>query len=134
MLLSVLFKSLGAPLTNMRGSWGAVRPADNSVFLRVWQDEVKRVGGHMLVRVTAQGAPEGDQPVGYGERLKHVQLIRDGAKSYMIMCEAVETGASPRSLKRFNEREVFVGGALQELDGDFWLQATERLPVASVRT
>jgi hypothetical protein len=33
------FDDLGAPLTNMQWSWGAVR-SDGAVFVRVWEDEI----------------------------------------------------------------------------------------------
>lgn len=37
--------TLGANLANTRWSWGAVNPVTNEVFLRVWADELRTVGG-----------------------------------------------------------------------------------------
>jgi hypothetical protein len=42
MSLSALFARKGAPLHNVRYSWGGVR-ADGTVILRVWQDETGRI-------------------------------------------------------------------------------------------
>jgi hypothetical protein len=134
MTLTSLFKYLNAPLTNQRWSWGAVRASDGAVFLRVWQDEVVKSGQKRSARVTANAFFKDDETnPGYAERLRHVELIKNGAKSYMIMCAAVDTQASPRAIATFNEKEVFVGGTLKETDGDWWLELVSRQPVRTVR-
>jgi hypothetical protein len=134
MTLTSLFKYLNAPLTNQRWSWGAVRASDGAVFLRVWQDEIKKSGQRRLARVTANAVFGGDETnPGYAERLRHVDLIRNAATSYMILCEAVDVVASPRAVAKFNEREVFVGGNLTESDGEWWLELASRQPVHIVR-
>ena len=134
MTLTGLFKYVGAPLANSRWSWGAVRPVDGAVFLRVWQDEVRKSGKRYLARVTAIAHFQGDEcNLGFAERMRHIELIRQGARSFMIMCEAKDVHASPRAIGKFNEREVFVGGALEEADGEWWLEMTSRQPVRSVR-
>ena len=46
-----LFATLGAPLANVRWSWGAVRPADGAVILRVWKDNVQTHDGREYVRI-----------------------------------------------------------------------------------
>jgi len=88
MSLSSLFNRLGAPLHNNRWSWGAVRANDGSVFLRVWQDESKVINGKRFMRITANEYFQNNDPnnLGYQERLKHIQQIQTGAKSYMIVC------------------------------------------------
>ncbi len=42
-----LFETLGAPLKNVRWSWGGVRKSDGAVFLRVWQDGTKKSMGNV---------------------------------------------------------------------------------------
>jgi hypothetical protein len=134
MTLTSLFKYLNAPLTNQRWSWGAARASDGAVFLRVWQDEVIKSGQRRLARVTANAAFEGNEAnPGYAERLRHVDLIRNGAKAYVIMCAAVDVQASPRAIATFNEKEVFVGGNIAETNGEWWLELVSRQPVQSVR-
>lgn len=129
-----IFKYLGAPLVNQRWSWGAVRPGDGAVFMRVWQDEVRKSGRRYLARVTATAVFQGDETnPGFAERTHHLELIKGGAKSYMIMCEAKDVNATPRAIAKFNQREVFVGGALQEVDGEWWLEMAARQPVQAVR-
>jgi hypothetical protein len=51
MSLSTFFTKLGAPLANVRWSWGSVRP-DGSVVLRVWQDRTKKLDDKLCVQLT----------------------------------------------------------------------------------
>jgi hypothetical protein len=50
--LTEFFAYLEAPLANQRWSWGAVRPSDGAVLLRVWQDEQRKMDGPWLTQVT----------------------------------------------------------------------------------
>lgn len=134
MSLSGYFERLGAPLANVRWSWGAARD-DGSVVLRVWQDGTIRKDGKMLVRLThleKYGDDRGNDNLGYVERLQHVDLIRQGARSYLVMCLAKDPSASPREIKSFNNDEVFVGGDLQTIDGEAWVEVVSRVPASAV--
>ena len=134
MTLTDLFAYLGAPLANQRWSWGAVRSTDGAVFLRVWQDEGRKIDGARFTQVTFMGfSVENASNLGYAERLKHVELIRNGAPSYMVMCQALDVHAAPRVVASFDRNDVFVGGRLVVLDGDAWLERTARRPISSIR-
>lgn len=134
MTLTELFSYLGAPLANNRWSWGAVRKTDGAVFLRVWQDEWRTVDGRRAVRITDnQFFADTPDNLGYSERLRHIDLIRMGNRSFMIMCLAHDVNANPRTIQSFNDREVFVGAAVFEHDGESWLEVVGREPIANVR-
>jgi hypothetical protein len=125
-----LFEKLGAPLKNSRWSWGAIRPDDGVVFLRVWQDEVHRIAEkeNIYVRVTDQ--PSGDDGPGYKERLEHSMLVANGAPCYLVMCRAVDTSTVPRSMRDFNKQEVFLGGDnFEDENGCLWIELKKRLPL-----
>ena len=124
-----LFRKLGAALKNTRWSWGAVR-ADGTVILRIWEDQTRTHEGLRYVRVTRQERQNPKHP-GHQERLEHVALARRGAKCYMVVCKARDVNASPRSIESFNETEVFVGGNIIELDGDWWIQMAEPVSLKS---
>jgi hypothetical protein len=132
--LTEMFSSLGAPLANSRWAWGAERPSDGVVFLRVWQDECSRLDGKSFVRVTAHEFFK-DRPdnLGFAERLSHLSLLRAGTPCYMIMCHAEDTKAHPRSIAGYNDRELFVGGSVIEFDGDTWIELKARVPVSHLR-
>lgn len=130
MVLSKFFEVLGAPLANVRWSWGSIR-SDGAIVLRVWQDRTMRHNGALYVQLThleKYGDDRGADSLGYSERLKHVQLLRSGAKGYLVMCLAKDPDASPREIKSFNRKEVFVGGQLAEIDGDAWIELAGRVP------
>ena len=47
----------------------------------------------------------------------------------MVMCLAKDPSESSRSIKSFNQRDVFIGGAIEEVDGDWWIELAERIPI-----
>ena len=134
MSVTNFFKNLGAPLKNTRWSWGAVRGADGAVFLRVWQDRkfIENKAVFMMLTHHEKYADD-SQNLGYQERLAHVRLVENGADCFMIMCLAEDPEASPRKIKSYNSKELFVGGELREKDGDVWIRVEKRIPVAEVK-
>jgi hypothetical protein len=126
-----MFRKLRAPLTNHFWSWGAVRD-DGTVFLRVWQDERRSHEGKHFIRLVnhAAYAEHGDS-LGYAERLRHLQMIKNGAPAYLVLCRAVDTNANPREIASFDERDVLRLGEVIEIDGDDWGEIAERVKVAN---
>ena len=132
---SELFRRLGAPLVNVVWSWGAVRTSDGAVILRVWQDRERKVDGRWYTRITHHAVFVDDPAnLGWQERLGHVAKIRDGARCYLVMCEAKDVEASPRAIKSFNDRDLFVGGELREMDGDWWIERAGRVSARELMT
>ncbi|ERT15822.1 hypothetical protein O162_27445 [Pseudomonas putida SJ3] len=120
--ITQFFSALKAPLRMMRQSWGAVRE-DGAVFLRVWQDRCETHDGVRYVQLTHLEKYGGDSSnLGYNERRTHVEMIRDGASCYLVMCLAKDTEASPRDIKSFNKDTIFVGGSLKQFDGEWWVE------------
>ena len=132
--IAKFFLSLGAPLKNIRWSWGAIHPVDGAVFLRVWQDRKFVENRVMFMMVTHNEMYQGidDNNLGYCERREHIAAISVGAPCYMVMCLAVDPSASPRQIKSFNSVDLFVGGGIVERDGDSYIQVKERIPVLKV--
>lgn len=135
MTLTDFFAYLGAPLVNQRWSWGAVRPGDGAIFLRVWQDEERKIEGSWFTQITfTKFFAENPTSLGYAERLEHIACVRGGKPSYMVMCLARDKDANPREVAKFNRDHIFVGGRVIEIDGDCWLERVDRLPISAVRT
>jgi len=130
---TAFFSMLGAPLANSRWSWGAIRPEDGAVFLRVWEDRIRAHDDAQFAQVTFNARFRG-RPVslGHRERLEQVDRVRDGAQCYLIMCRAVDTAARPRRIAWFNADEVFPGGRVVELDGEWWVEILPGVAVRSV--
>lgn len=120
-----MFEKLGAPLNNVRWSWGSVRASDGAVFLRVWQDGTEKIEGKRYIWISeVNPAPE----LGANERLRHVNLVQGGAACYLIMCQAVDTKAAPRAIQSFNNKDVFETGGIVKADGAYWLELKGRIP------
>lgn len=138
MAISDLFARLDAPLRSVRNSWGSVRAADGVVFLRVWQDEIRVHDGRRYARVMgAQKAEQyrektGQYKVGSLERLEHAERVRQDSPCFMIMCVAEDVEVMPRRITDYIEDDVFPGGVIIELDGDWWLEICPRIPVNQV--
>lgn len=118
MSISSFFQRLDAPLANNRWSWGSQRLSDGAVFLRVWQDLKFVEDGQAYMLVDARTHDDTDS-LGYHERVRHLQSVRDGAPCFLVMCVAKDVEASPRTIKEFNDLEVFVGGGIVDTPVDF---------------
>src|SRR3569833_840607 len=134
MSITQLFKDLGAPLQGSQRSWGAVRVSDGVYFLKVWQDHVRQSDGRLLARLTFRTLLE-DQPddPAFQERLRWIEAIQQGARCYMVMCEAEDVKAKHRKIKNVDADDVFPGGTVGERDGDFWLELLPRVPMRDVK-
>jgi hypothetical protein len=124
---------LGAPLKNTRWSWGAVRPEDGAVFLKVWRDQMRTHDGSQFAQVTFH-ARFRDDPDNFRHRarLGHVARVRDGAPCYLIECEAVDPTTRPRRVRWLNATEVFPGGRVVDLDGEWWVEMLAGVSVQEV--
>jgi hypothetical protein len=120
------FQKLGAPLRNIRWSWGAARK-DGTVVLRVWKDQVRTFDGEKGTFARATGFQETSE-AGARERQKHIDSIRDGEGALLVMCEAADVEARPRKLAGFNARALFRGGRVIEREGFSWLEVGEAVP------
>lgn len=132
MSLSGLFKKIGAPLRNVRWSWGAVRPADNAVFLRVWQDAERKIGDQWYAQLLWGSADATFERLGHEERKEHIERVRNGARCYLVMCVAENVDERPRKIKSYNGREVFLAGDLLFVDGLCLVARKDRIPIREV--
>jgi hypothetical protein len=82
------FEARGVFVQDPRTSWGGVRKSDGAVVLTLWSDDVvSRDGGcsYLLWAPNVGGArPWSDTPSGQ-ERLKHCQLVMDGAAGEALL-------------------------------------------------
>ena len=122
---------LGANLRNIRWSWGSYDPITNRVFLRVWDDEVRHAEGGDLVLVLRK-RPTRSSP-GYSERRNHIELIRNGAAGFGVLCTAVDpftTGV--RNIKDFDTSSVLRFGEILTENGDTYAQIVNRIDVTKL--
>jgi len=76
---------------------------------------------------------EDQSNLGYQERIRHVDLVRAGAKCYIVMVEADPAKLPERVIKSYNSDEVFTTGSLREHDGGEWIELMQRVPASQVR-
>jgi hypothetical protein len=125
-------KKLGAPLKNSVWSWGA--ETNDAVYLRCWQHErVPLEGKTWGVHVDGYSGYVGvTDNLGLNERREHIESIKAGKPAFVVMCigdPKAEPGAD--TIKKYNDRELFIGGAVRTLEGGkIVLKITGRKPVA----
>jgi hypothetical protein len=123
--ISNFFESLGAPLKNVRWSWGAER-RDGAIFLRGWEDHrfTDDSGEYVVV---AHSTEMGDgASAGWRERWHHIQRIGAGAPCFVVMCIPKDVHSIPREIESFNTRELIVGGKLVVKNGWTCLEVVDR--------
>lgn len=121
--ISEHFADLGAPLRNIVNSWGAVRPSDGAVFLRVWydrkfKDEATGRTYRQLLHISSE------HKVGYLERAEHIKRVRQGAPGFMVIVHAADEIARPRKIKDYNPEVLVPIGELRDdlkgHEGEWW--------------
>lgn len=122
--ITTFFEELGAPLKNHRWSWGAMRRADNTLFLRVWDDERITLDGQVCYMVLRNIARFGGP--GRDERELHLAAVRRGVATLLVVCTAADTGplVKSRRIRTFNDHLLALGGKLIEYEGDLYLTTT----------
>jgi putative restriction endonuclease len=123
--------TLQAPLRNTRWSWGSVN-SSGTVFLRIWDDEFGKRRGRTFVLVLE---PDWRRSGGFRERERHIEMIKEGAPAYGVICTALDPDSDgPRSIKSYDTQnlaelgEVIVeGGAVYvEVRGQVGTTAASR--------
>lgn len=129
MTLSQFFKAIGAPLKNNRWSWGALSHDRRSIFLRIYDDEIRKFDGKQYVQVTAFEKFALTSNLGWNERLDHLKKVKAGKSVYLISCVAKDVTQTPRKVKYFDADMLWEGGSLLYKEGDFWLELKDRVNV-----
>jgi len=108
---------LNAFPTNPRWSWGAVDPSTARVFLRVWKDEVQTIDSVDHVRV-GRLKPRRKTSAGFNERRRHLDLIRQGAEGFGVVCTAKDASTTGiRTIASFDSQYLLRLGKFIEKDG-----------------
>lgn len=126
-------KWLGAPLANTRWSWGSVRKSDGAVFLLVWQDRKERIDDSLFFQVSFRLEDDDPENVGLRERLDHVELVRQGARCFLVICIAKDVDSRPRDVKEFIRERVFLGGEVIEHKNASWIKFGKAIPANEAR-
>jgi hypothetical protein len=127
MPMSLMFEKLGAPLHNKVWSWGATTEDENTVYLRVWQNETTVIDGKNYVLIYAEEVKERKR-AGHSERRRHVNLIRSGASCYLIFCEPKKPLTMPRKVLDYISDRVYPTGELIEHQQSIWIEYLPGIP------
>lgn len=121
---------LGAKLTNQMWSWGALNPKTEQIFLSVWKHDLEDAGGVERIAILKPEWNKGS--LGFDERKRHVDILRNGADAYGVLCTAKkDRGGRPRIGKYDSDLLLKLGEIIDEGD-DVYARIIDRVPVEEV--
>lgn len=121
-------ETLGAKFRNSRWSWGSYDPNTGRVFLRVWEDELRRNDNSESVMVLRNQPRRHSH--GYLEREGHIEKIRSGALGFGVLCKAVDPSTSgPRKIESFDHSWLLQFGKIQQERDGFYAEVTGKVNV-----
>lgn len=122
---------LGAPLANLRWSWGAPHEGRSHVYLRVWEDQIVDIDGVQQVLV-ARDRP-GYRSPGTPERDAHLDLLRSGVPTFGVVCTA-KNPSSPdnRSIRSFEDSYLLRLGEVSRDGADTYARVLGTVPLSAV--
>lgn len=129
---SAFFNKLGAPLKNIQWSWGSVNMDKKTVYMKVWQDEIKQFGDKHFCLIVKDVNSYAPSNLGFKERMQHIEMIKSGYACYLIMCHYTGDIKNKKRISKVNELSVFKGGEIIEAEGSIWIEYAGRVPVSSL--
>ncbi|MFM2272611.1 MAG: hypothetical protein RL702_1676 [Pseudomonadota bacterium] len=124
------FSQIGAPLVNVRWSWGAHGRCGRTV-VRAWKDESIDAKGGRYIRLINHAAYEQKQShPGYRERQRHIEGLRQGNPTYAIILEVKDPLAKPRTIKIFDRGGMWELGDLISVEGDDYARLVRYVSLA----
>jgi hypothetical protein len=123
--------TLGAQLKNSRWSWGATDPLNHRVYLRVWRNDIQETASGERIRIARDKSSRLSN--GFAERHRHVDLIRDGAEGFGVVCTAADpdTADAPQ-IKSFDDQLLIRFGRITEEGSNTYAEIVERVRVHEV--
>lgn len=133
MSISSFFSELGVVLRSREWSRGGISSVDGSVFLLVWQDEIKRRNGYNWAYLaTVENVESLDKP-SLKERLDHIKLIKSGKRAFLIFCESKLLISGERVVSTFNAERVYPIGEIVTYEKGLWAQYLTGILVRDLR-
>lgn len=131
MSISRFYKDiLGANLANHRWSWGAFNPSTNQLFLRVWEDQIRKINGRESVSLLLLGFKNSSK--GLPERERHIKSMEQGTEGYGVVCTAVNTVGSARTIQSFDEKALLKFGPLFNDGTRIYAEIIDRVPISEL--
>src|ERR1035437_3514342 len=123
-------ETLGVKLHNPQQSYGATDPANNRVFLKVWENEQVEDADGVKFQIYWK---DGKKSNGKTERLKHIDAIRRGAKCFGVLGEFFDPKAERMKIKTFDDEQLLLLGNLSEDDSYTYAQVLRRFPIGELQ-
>lgn len=123
-------ETLGVKLKNPQWSYGAMDPANNRVFLKLWESEQVEDANGVKFQVFWK---DGWKSNGKTERFEHLEAIRRGAKCFGVLGKFIDPKAEKVKIDTFDDEHLLIIGNLEDDDDRFtYARILGRLPVSEL--
>lgn len=133
MSIARLFADLCIVVESREWPRGGVSNIDGSMFLLVWQDEMKRRDGYNWAYLAASEQTKTTSSLSLRERLDHINILKSGKRGYLIFCEPEWPITGERVISTLNAEHVYPIGDIVTRDGGFWAQYLTGILVGEFR-
>ena len=121
---------LGANLRNQRWSWGAIDPLTNRIFLRVWKDKIENYKNGE--RVVVGNEKRISKSNGHPERIRHLDILKNGAEAYGVVCVDGNPRPKKRTISSFDESSLLKLGKITYERGIIYANIIDRVSVSNI--
>lgn len=123
-------ETLGVKLKNTQWSYGAMDPANNRVFLKLWESEQVEDADGVKFQVYWK---DGWKSNGKTERLEHIDAIRRGAKCFGVLGKFIDPKAKKVKIETFDDEQLLIIGNLEDDDDRYtYARILGRLPISEL--
>jgi len=116
-------RRLNAPMKNIQWSYGAV-DSTGVVYLKIWLNEIKNYDGTRYSRVMWPNVNK--KKPGMDERIKHIELIKNGAKAFGLICIKDEDSEKLKVKEYRSEYVIELINEFREEEGFLLVKLGER--------
>ena len=121
--ISKFFETIGAPLTNVMWSWGSISQKSGDVFLKVWDDEKKKIDNKICFKILNLEGIEISKS-GYVERVQQIDKIKiEHRKGFLVIIYPKKNSQDKRQIFDYKSDAVLPIIEIFEHDRQLWAEA-----------
>lgn len=122
-------EKLGAKFRNLHNSWGVINTNENFIALMVWSDQISEDGKYVTILKKTQKSKSN----GFKERLKHIELMKNGITTYGVICIPKDINEHRRETKSADENNLLLFEGITEKNDLILAKIKRKVPLNSIK-
>jgi len=127
MSIALFFSDLGVAVKGREWPLGGISNVGGSVFLLVWQSEIRKRDGHTWAYLGETDIKEKNNAA-MRQRDNHIRLMKSGRRGYLLFGQPVINLSGKREVGSFDADFIFPAGDIVTRDGGVWAQCLTGIP------